>query len=68
MPNKISEISALAIEQAIQIFCITETHLNSEVYDAEVSLPNYNIFREDREGINSKGGGSAIFVKNDFVA
>ena len=28
-------------------------------------MPNFNVFREDRPG-NKKGGGSAIFVKNNF--
>ncbi len=32
----------------VDMLCITETWLNSGVTDAEVSLENYNIFRENR--------------------
>ena len=60
-------MSVIAAKYGIDIFLAAETDLNSDICDAEVSIPNYNIFREDREG-NRKGGGSAIFVKNDFVA
>ena len=62
-----SEICCIASTENIGIFCITETDLNSSILDAEVSIPNYTIFREDRGG-GRNGGGSAIFVKNDFVA
>ena len=67
MRNKISELSVIAKKPSIGILCITEGHLNSEICDAEVSIPNFNIFREDREG-DKKGGGSVIFVKKEFVA
>ena len=49
------------------IICITETHLTSDYCDAEMSIPNFDLFREDR-GSSTKGGGSAIYVKKDFHA
>ena len=67
LPNKISELSIVAKKPSIGALCITETDLNSEICDAEISVPNFNVFREDREG-GKKGGGSAIFVRKEFVA
>ena len=45
--------------------CITETHLSEEISDAEMSVPNFHLYREDRAP-KSKWGGSAIYVKKDF--
>ena len=61
-----SEICSIASSENIAIFGISESDLNSTIFDAEVSIPNYNIFREDRVS-GMKGGGSAFFVKNDFI-
>ena len=61
-----SEICYIASSENIAIFGISESDLNSTIFDAEVSIPNYNIFREDRVS-GMKGGGSAFFVKNDFI-
>ena len=36
------------------IICVTETHFGEEYDDAELSIPNYNLFRVDR---NVNGGG-----------
>ena len=62
-----SEISIVAKLKAIGILCVTESHFNNDVYDAEVSIPNYKIFREDRAD-NTKWGGSVIFVQKEFSA
>ena len=47
--------------------CITETHLNSEVVDAEIMIDNYTIFRKDRDNGREKGG-SLIYVSNSICA
>jgi len=59
--NKITELTIIAASYDVQVICITETWLSSEVLDAEVSIPNYNIFREDRLN-NTRYGGSAIYA------
>ena len=41
------------------IICVTETHFGEEYDDAELSIPNYNLFRVDR---NVNGGGSIIYT------
>ena len=45
----------------VQIICVTESWLNSDIVDAEVSIPNFNLFRADRPN-DTRFGGSAIFV------
>ena len=45
--------------------CVTETHFNEEIHDAEISVPNYVVHREDRGG-STKGGGSAIYTHNSL--
>ena len=49
------------------IICITETHLSSEINDAEIKLPNYQVFRQDRKNGKSCGG-SCIFVHKSIEA
>ena len=46
--------------------CITETHLNEAILDAEIQLSNYTIYREDRKGRSH--GGVCTYVRNDLVA
>ena len=65
--NKVNELLVLVSQQDVQIVCVTETHLNSTVFDAEVSLPNFVLFREDRED-GTKHGGSAIYVHSSLKA
>jgi hypothetical protein len=43
---------------------MSETHLSTQITDNEISLPNYQIFRKDR---NRQGGGVCIYV-NDCIA
>ena len=43
-------------------FC--ETFLNKSYSDRELELPNFNLFRKDRQ---SHGGGIAIYVKTDYL-
>ena len=39
----------LSAAEDVQIICITETWLCCEILDAEVQIPNFTVFREDRE-------------------
>ena len=47
--------------------CISESKLTSDICDAEISIPNFDVFREDRAS-DVRGGGSAIFVRKQFKA
>ena len=46
------------------IINITETWLKEE--DQDVGIPNYTIFRGDRKGGKTKGGGVAIYLRDGF--
>ena len=56
----------ISIANFIPFFVITETHLNPNIFDAEVQIKNYNLQRADRAD-NRKGGGVAIY-SHDSIA
>ena len=60
-----TELFVLVSECDPDIICVTETHCSSDYYDSELSIPNYCIFRTDR---NANGGGSIIYAKNWLLA
>ena len=59
----------------IDVICITETHLNDYILDAEIEVERFKFYRKDRdfdikkdvtdhdENYNSSGGGSIIYCK-----
>ena len=49
----------------IPYFVIAESHLSEDVFDAEITIPEYNIYRADR--IERKNGGTAIYVHEKIV-
>ena len=65
--NKIHELQVAAEMYNAKILCVTETHLNSDIVNAEVNLKGYNIFRKDRN-TGKKCGGSCIYVHNTISA
>ena len=65
--NKVPEVAILHKKYKAGIICVTETHSTKEICDAEMSIPNFDLFREDRAS-NIKGGGSAIYIHKNFHA
>ena len=63
--SKIPYLADLAKETNAPFICITESHLNPDILDAEVSIPGYNIFRSDR--IGRSHGGVVIYVRKDLA-
>ncbi len=66
-----SEFILTLQNKCIDIACVTETHFDSDVCDAEIAIPGYNCFRQDRTfkldrtvSSVSCGGGSIIYVRN----
>lgn len=54
------ELCNYICENSFDIFCLTETWLNSN-YDSEYfNIPGYTFLRRDRDG---RGGGVAIYTK-----
>lgn len=61
--NTIDQVRSLLEGQSIDVFAVSETWLNSEVSDAEVSIDGYTLYRKDR---GSRGGGVAIYIKSSI--
>ena len=61
--NKHLEIQDLLLSQNIDILLCTETHLEDSISDSEVFLPNYSVYRKDR---NRQGGGVSIAIRSDL--
>jgi len=54
----------ILINQAkFDLLAISESKLNSDISDAEISVPNYNLLRLDRE---RNGGGVAIYCHENY--
>ena len=47
------------------IICVVESWLSEEIDDNEISIPGFQIFRNDR---NRHGGGVLIYVSSMFFA
>ena len=63
--SKVPYLADLAKETNAPFICITESHLNPEILDAEISIPGYDVFRSDRVGRSH--GGVVSYVRKDFV-
>ena len=60
--NKIDSLKLLLNEKPFDIFTISETWLNSDITDGEISIPGYTFSRNDRNG--RSGGGTLAFVRD----
>ena len=62
--TKVALLKAYLSVQKFDIFCISETYLNSSITEDDDSLriPKYNLIRSDRPS-NNKRGGVAIYYK-----
>lgn len=45
------------------IVCVTESWLNDDILDSEISIPSYQLFRRNR---NRHGGGVVLFISFKF--
>ena len=61
-----SELLKEVAEFPADVITITESKLHLNVQDAEVSLPTYNLLRQDRPN-DAIGGGVVIYVKNHLA-
>ena len=74
--NKLSELKIIIDKNRIDIVCVTETHFNESLEEAEISIPGFTPYRGDRnfkldrsaipEDVSSCGG-SVIYVKNSIL-
>ena len=62
---KIDEIRLIIFTLNLDALCISETWLNDQIGNHEISIEGYDLFRKDR--INKRGGGVCIFVKSSLT-
>ena len=63
--SKIPYLSDLAQQTNAPFICVTESHLNPSILDAEISIAGYDLFRSDRK--DRSHGGVAIYVRKDLA-
>lgn len=64
--NKIAELRIICADKKCDVLCLTETHLSSDIKDAEIFIENFTVFRGDRDDGREKGG-SIIYVNNNIA-
>nr|VZH96736.1 unnamed protein product [Spirometra erinaceieuropaei] len=63
--SKLDELKLCLAELSPDVLAVTETWLSGNISDNEVALPEYQIYRRDRE--HRQGGGVVVYV-NDGLA
>ena len=63
--NKIKELELLVKSENADIIGVTETWLNTNILDSEMSMEGYSLLRKDRSD-NRRGGGVALYIRNDI--
>ena len=61
--SKIEYLTLFLQETKLDILCLNESKVDLSINDAEISVPNYNIFRRDR---NKHGGGVLVYCKDNL--
>ena len=59
------QLVAHTILESKYIFTISESWLDPSINDADISLPGYLLFRQDR-GVHKSGGGIVVYIKDTF--
>ena len=63
---KINFLADLAQLYNSDYMCITESHLRDDVFDAEIHIKGFNLYRQDRKNRNQ--GGVLIYVKDTIIS
>ena len=65
--NKLTELKLILCSNHYQIVCITESNLNDDIIEAEISIPNFDqvYFANRLHGVK---GGSIVYVHNSVRA
>ena len=60
---KVDELGMIANVNSVDIIAVTETWLASDIPDNAVDIPNFNLFRKDRnDPIKRNGGGVGAYI------
>ncbi|KAI5723157.1 hypothetical protein M8J76_002202 [Diaphorina citri] len=62
--DKFVELSNILTGTGCDIFCVTESWLDSTITDSEISILGYRVIRNDRVG--RRGGGVAVYLNEQF--
>lgn len=57
-------VKQTVLDNKFDIFCMSETWLDSSVSNLEIETQGYNLYRVDRE--NKKGGGVCVYVLQGY--
>ena len=64
--NKLSELRAMVEQYRLKIIGIAETCCSDSIYDSELHLEGFNLFRNDRS--SGMGGGVMLYVHSSLQA
>lgn len=60
----VDEIRKMVIDINPVLICLSETHLTEDIYDMEIELRGYKVYRVDSSSRHT--GGALIYVKDNF--
>ena len=64
---KVQYLGEVAEESDCIIIALSESHLKSQILDAEISIPGFQLFRADRQDHINKGG-VITYVKEEYAS
>lgn len=64
MQKHFDEVEHIIKSNNFDVFCLSETWLHDKIENEIIEIDGYMLFRKDRT--NKRGGGVAIYVRNDF--
>lgn len=62
--DKLDSIRNIFEDSFVDVLCVSETWFCADIPDYCYSIPNYNLFRNDRVG--RRGGGVAVYCRNNL--
>lgn len=66
--NKIDHLRVFLYQNSVDILCLSETWLNSDINDSEILIEGYDFCRIDRKLMeHDRGGGLICYIKNCIV-
>jgi hypothetical protein len=64
--TKCDQLSDMAKSNNALVIALTETWLTSDIMDAEIAIPGFNVYRADR--VERSRGGTCVYVRDDLAA
>ena len=64
--TKVPRLEEMCKYENAVVLCLTESHLDENIKDAEINMKNFTIFRQDRMPGTQKGG-VITYIRNDLA-